>query len=87
MTVLDNPFVCCYRAAQKVEVEAGGMFRALSRERGTLWWREPREARHALWPCPGSAGKPMEDLEVEAGPAQLEAVEVVTEVAHCFDTH
>lgn len=70
----------CFLAALKAEAEAGGTFRALSRERGNLWWREPRGARRVLWPCPGSAGQPTGDLEVEAGPAQREAVEVVTEV-------
>lgn len=64
----------------KAEAEAGGTFRALSRERGSVWWREPRGAPRVLWPCPGSAGRPTGDSAAEAGPAQPEAAAVVTEV-------
>lgn len=65
-------------------MEAGGTSPTLSRARASRWWREPREARRVLKPCPGSAGKPTADSEVGAGPAQLEAVAAVTEVAVSF---
>lgn len=64
----------------KVEVVAGKTVPVLTWGQESLWWRVLRGAPRVPCPCPSSTGQPLGVLEVEVGPAQLEAVEVVTEV-------
>lgn len=70
----------CANVSLKVEVEAGKMVPVLIWELASLWWRGQRGDLHVPWPCLSLAGPPLEVLEVEVGPAQLEAVEEDTEV-------
>lgn len=74
----------------KVEVEAGKTVLVHTWGLASLWWRVLRGGPRVLWPCPNSAGPPSGVLEVEAGPAQPEEGEEVTEVTiFCsyFDIH
>lgn len=63
-----------------MEAEAGEAVPVLSRGQEKLCWTVLRGGPRAPWPSPSSNGRPLVALEVEVGLAQLEVVEVDTEV-------
>lgn len=63
-----------------MEAEAGKTVPVLSQAQENLSWRVPRGGSHAPLLSPSSNGRPLGVLEVEVELAQLEVVEVDTEV-------
>lgn len=61
-------------------MEAGATLPVLNPGLESLCWAVLRGGPRAPWPSPSSDGRPLVVLEVEAGRAQLEVVEVDTEV-------
>lgn len=63
-----------------MEAEAGKTVPVLSQAQENLSWRVPRGGSRAPWLSPSSSGRPLGGLEAEVELAQLEEVEVDTEV-------
>lgn len=63
-----------------MEAEAGKAVPVLSQALENLSWRGPRGGSRAPWLSPSSNGRPLGVLEAEVELAQLEVVEVDTEV-------
>lgn len=61
-------------------MEAGEAVPVLNQGQENLCWTVLRGGPRAPWPSPSSNGQPLVVLEVEVGLAQLEVVEVDTEV-------